>query len=361
MKKFFNVLYFIYFLIAAWLSFVPDMKKSYFRKLPRTTEQKKVSVIATLKNEENRIGVLLDSLSKQTYSNLEIVLVDDRSTDSTSSIIEQFAKDRDNVVILHITEVPTGSSGKHYPLSKGFEVSTGDILFFTDSGCSFGPDVIRETASLFSSEDIGGVVLPYFVSRSKNDNLVVKMQYVTEHTLSEAVMGSLISGVCLGGKASGIAYSRKAYKKLGTHMAVKGKLNDDVEFTNRVFYGGYKVIAAADPKMVVTKMPKQTWFELGNQHVRWLKGVFMGGSLHIEIFIAFWLIVNLAFLISIFRHFHAGLLVKLAADYLFVIAVNKTYGPIISAVDEMKILLLLTVYTLIIIFISFIPFKIKWK
>lgn len=95
-----------------------------------------VSVIVPCFNIERYIGACLESIAAQNYTNLEVVLVDDGSTDGTTRIIEEFAKTREG---WRIVTQPNG--GLSSARNKGIDASSGEWLVFVD-----GDDLITEDA-----------------------------------------------------------------------------------------------------------------------------------------------------------------------------------------------------------------------
>ena len=87
----------------------------------------KVSVIIPLYNEEKYILECINSVINQTYKNLEIIIVDDKSTDNSLKILEQIKDDRIKTIKLD------KNSGVAHARNKGVEVSTGDYICFLDS------------------------------------------------------------------------------------------------------------------------------------------------------------------------------------------------------------------------------------
>lgn len=89
---------------------------------------KKVSVIVPIYNTEKYIESCIDSILNQTYPNIEIILVEDKSTDSTFSYLEKY-QNNSNVVLL----VNDKNRGVGYSRNKGIEYSSGEYLMFIDS------------------------------------------------------------------------------------------------------------------------------------------------------------------------------------------------------------------------------------
>lgn len=88
----------------------------------------KISVIVPVYNVEKYLNKCIDSIINQTYKNLEIILVDDGSTDSSGEICNQYAKKDDRIKVIH--KVNGGLSDAR---NKGIEVATGEYISFIDS------------------------------------------------------------------------------------------------------------------------------------------------------------------------------------------------------------------------------------
>ncbi len=103
----------------------------------------KVSVIIAARNEEKDLEQALQSVLALDYPALEIVAVNDRSTDSTGGILEVIAKGNERVKVIHITEVPSGWLGKNNAMHTAAMGASGEILLFTDADVIFHPATLR--------------------------------------------------------------------------------------------------------------------------------------------------------------------------------------------------------------------------
>ncbi len=105
----------------------------------------RVSVILAARNEDSAITATLDSLRGQTWTNIEVIAVNDRSTDNTGEILEDKAVTWPQLRVLKVTHLPTGWLGKNYALQQGAMAATGDWLLFTDADVVFSSQAV-ETA-----------------------------------------------------------------------------------------------------------------------------------------------------------------------------------------------------------------------
>ena len=95
----------------------------------------KISVIVPVYNVEDYLDRCINSIVKQTYKNLEIILVDDGSTDSSYKICNEWAKKDERIKVLH-----NKNEGVSKARNVGIDASTGDFIAFVDSD-----DYIEET------------------------------------------------------------------------------------------------------------------------------------------------------------------------------------------------------------------------
>lgn len=89
----------------------------------------KISVIVSVYNTEKYIEKCLDSLLNQTYSNIEIVVINDCSTDGSLKILKKYAKKYDNIILIENKE----NKGLSYSRNVGLEKATGEYIGYIDS------------------------------------------------------------------------------------------------------------------------------------------------------------------------------------------------------------------------------------
>jgi hypothetical protein len=102
-----------------------------------------LSIIIAACNEAETIEPAMKTLLAEGYPNLEVVLVDDRSTDGTSELVDRIAAEDSRVTPVHVETLPDGWLGKVHALQKGVERARGAWLLFTDADVHFAPGMLR--------------------------------------------------------------------------------------------------------------------------------------------------------------------------------------------------------------------------
>jgi glycosyltransferase involved in cell wall biosynthesis len=118
----------------------------FLREVPRlvSINPPRVSVIIAARNEEREIEVALESVLTQNYDNLEVLVVNDRSTDGTGQILERMAQEYPELRIVTITALPARWLGKNHALYTGARQATGQLLLFTDADVIMNRDAFSK-------------------------------------------------------------------------------------------------------------------------------------------------------------------------------------------------------------------------
>jgi cellulose synthase/poly-beta-1,6-N-acetylglucosamine synthase-like glycosyltransferase len=114
---------------------------------PAPAQWPRVSMVIPARNEEDTIEPAVRSHLRDTYPNLEVVLVDDRSTDGTGPAIDRLAAEDCRVVPVHVTELPADWLGKQHAMQAGLERATGTWILFTDADVYATPGCLRRAVA----------------------------------------------------------------------------------------------------------------------------------------------------------------------------------------------------------------------
>ncbi len=140
----------------AWLARVASSVE-WLRDLspPEPARWPALSVVITARDERRTVEDTVRALLAQTYPVLEIIAVDDRSTDGTGAILDRLAGEVPWLRVVHIEALPEGWLGKVHALERGRREARGEWNLFTDADASFAPDALRRAIAVCVERDLG--------------------------------------------------------------------------------------------------------------------------------------------------------------------------------------------------------------
>jgi len=118
---------------------------------------KLISVVVPVYNRELLITRALDSVIAQTYRPLELLVVDDGSTDGTVEAVQSWMDAHPNSDLFSTKLICQEKLGGNAARNRGIEVSSGDFIAFLDSDDSWLADKLRKQVAFFDDPDVGGV------------------------------------------------------------------------------------------------------------------------------------------------------------------------------------------------------------
>lgn len=113
-----------------------------------------VSVIVTVYNLEKHLPRMLQCIKDQTYSNIEIILVDDGSTDSSGRLCDEFARNDSHCLVIH-----KENGGQSSARNAGQEVAGGDYLIFPDGDDVMHPDTVKTLVDAISGDPANEIAI----------------------------------------------------------------------------------------------------------------------------------------------------------------------------------------------------------
>jgi len=124
----------------------------------------KVSIVIPVYNREKYLGIAVRSVLDQTFTDLELIIVDDGSTDGSLTIAEQFAKEDDRVRVL---SNPINKGAAH-ALKKGFEAARGEYVGQVDSDDRLEMRAVELTTKVLNEDSLCGMVYTNYVDIDNN-------------------------------------------------------------------------------------------------------------------------------------------------------------------------------------------------
>lgn len=230
-------------------------------RLPGTATPS-VAVIVPCWNEASTIVATCESLLALDYpkEKLEIILVDDGSTDATPSVMKQFAEHP------QVRIIQKENGGKHTALNAGIATTRSELVGCLDADSFIEPDALKEVISCFADSHVAAVTAAMSVHQPKN--IIQHMQsaeYIFGITLRHAFAS--VGGLYVTPGPFSF-YRREIVEKLGGFRY--GHQTEDMEMALRLQHAGYGIENAPHAR-VYTKAPA-TIAKLVNQRTRWISG-----------------------------------------------------------------------------------------
>ena len=322
-----------------------------------------VSIIVAARNEEEFIADCLTSLTQLEYpkDKLELIIVNDRSTDKTPDIIESFEKRYPNIKTLTTNFEGGNLRGKTNAIAQGADISTGEILMFTDADCKVPRTWVSGIVKYFDEET--GIVGGFTVLESKNT--FERIQYLDWLFLFGIASGAVGLNIPLTIVGNNLSVRRSAYQATGGYRIIPFSVTEDYALVQAVQkLKSYKIKFPINSKLVVRSQPCKTLCHLFHQRQRWSTGgldmIFIGKLIaSISWFISLLLIVGIYFtpkLIWVLIFF-----IKFITDYYFINIPSKQLQMKSSLKDIFIFEIYLLIYVIIIPFIAIFSRKIIWK
>lgn len=189
-----------------------------------------VSAIIPARNEERALGQTVRALLAQRYRNLEVIVVDDRSTDRTAEILADIAASDSRLRIISGEETPAGWLGKPWALHQGSRAARGELLLFLDADVHYGPDgVAGAVAELGSTRADLISLFPNLEMCGFWENAAMPQLAMMGFTFIPTWLGNRwqTPRLAIGG-GPGNLVTRTAYDLAGGHDALRDAVIDDI-------------------------------------------------------------------------------------------------------------------------------------
>ncbi|NQU30466.1 MAG: glycosyltransferase [Anaerolineae bacterium] len=232
-----------------------------------------ISVCVPARNEERNIEACVKALLAQTYPNFEVIILDERSTDSTPQIVERLKGTDSRINLIHGTDLPSGWAGKPHALLQASTSARGDWLCFVDA------DTFLEADALSS------VYAKALESKADLFTMMTRQIMLTfwERTVLPLVMTALSVGFSprkvndprrKDAIANGqfIFIKRSVYDAIGGHAAVYDSIVEDKDLASVVKGSGYRLVIADGQRMASTRM----YTSLPEMWEGWTKNIYLG-------------------------------------------------------------------------------------
>ncbi len=129
-----------------------------------------VSIVIPVRDEVETFEAAFKTMLALDYPKVEFIIIDDRSNDGSSELIDRIAKNDDRIRVGHIKELPDTWLGKVHALKTGAELAKGDFILFTDADIHFSTKILKKTISKCIDEKIDFITL---IPKFENVNIIL--------------------------------------------------------------------------------------------------------------------------------------------------------------------------------------------
>lgn len=229
----------------------------------------KISVIVPARNEEDHIADCIKSLLAQEYPSglLEIIVVDDHSTDRTGEIIQSFA----DVRYVDLSRHMAGEvlSFKKQALATGIALAQGELIVTTDADCKTGTQWLRHIAAIYERDNPVMIVAPVdFTCGSSIVQLFQSLDFMSMQGITAATLQLKLGNMCNG---ANLAFQRTAFENVGGYSGVDHIASGDdyllMMKLNKAFPDAISYLKSRDA--IVYTPPQPDWKSFLQQRIRW--------------------------------------------------------------------------------------------
>jgi len=236
-----------------------------------------ISICIPARNEENNIRNCVESALGQDYPNIEVIVLDDRSTDSTLTQLAEIASLDSRLLPVSGTDLPEGWAGKPFALFQASAVARGEWLCFVDADTFLAPQAI---SSCYSK-----------AIETKADMFTTMNKQILGSFWEKVVMPLVMTALSVGFSprkvndpntrdaiANGqfIMIRRSVYDAIGGHEKVKDQIVEDKAISEQVKWNGHRLVVADGSQVISTRM----YTSLPSMWEGWTKNIYLGLSDH---------------------------------------------------------------------------------
>jgi len=254
--------------------FVSGLRKVR-RNADLSADYPQLVVVIAARNEETNIQRTIESLAAQNYpkERYEIVVVNDRSSDTTGVILQKLQKDMANLRVISITECPDDISPKKYSLIRAVKTINCPFIVTTDADCVHHPDWLRSYAGLTGDKlgvATGITMFQQTEYRSGFEKVWQNMQSIEYMSHQIVMAGAIGHNVGFSGNGNNMMFNRQLYDDY-EHEAIQKKVisGDDFFIIQTAEKMHYRLKFNLNPAGIVHTLPQRTLRDMINQRARW--------------------------------------------------------------------------------------------
>lgn len=286
-----------------------------------------VSVLIPARNEENNIANCLNNILQQDYKNLEILVLDDQSTDKTNEIVKSFSQNHSNFFCFDGEPLPPNWTGKNWACHQLSQNAKGKYLLFVDADVELFPNAISAALKIMLVKKVKMLsVFPTQKIKSFGEWLIVPLMnwlLLSFLPLKQVYASPNISLIAANGQF--MLWGRETYFEIGGHKQVANSVVEDMELARKTKLNN-KIITLLGGEIVFCRMYKN----FADAFKGFSKNFFPGFKIYPLLFIGFVLSLFFAFAVS-------TVFALIYSEYLIIISMIVISRILISNLSNQNI------------------------
>jgi chlorobactene glucosyltransferase len=234
-----------------------------------------VSVIIPARNESATIQTVVRSVLGSTYRPLELLVVDDGSTDDTAAVVAQLAAEDPRLRLVPGEPLPPGWYGKPWACLQGYRAAKGELLLFTDADTKHQPELISRSVGALRAEGADILtVAPRQLCVTFWERVVMPQIWLLlalRYHPARVNRARRQRDVIANGQF--ILIPRASYVAVGTHEVVRGEVAEDLALAQAFHRSGKRIHFAFAERLMETRMYRS----LPEIVEGWSKNMYLGG------------------------------------------------------------------------------------
>jgi chlorobactene glucosyltransferase len=200
-----------------------------------------LTVVIPARNEQRGVEASVRTILAQDDIDLELIVVDDHSTDSTGEILDRLALTDSRMQVIHSPELKQGWLGKPNAMQNGANIAKGEYLLFSDADIIHTPGSFSTAIAEMQVNKYDFIaLLPYVEWQGFWENVILPAAYLV---IARYGSKKLEDPASPDAQATGafLMIRKSAYQELGGHTQIKSAVMDDIEFAHLIKRNGYRV------------------------------------------------------------------------------------------------------------------------